>query len=248
MREIVVATAAGYSILYAVLKASDLFSRLKRPERVDALSRAISSLNVCVCFCSSFVLWGDIVTTAPDLERTAFGSTPQRDMFLHLVSGFMVYDLALLLYEFRVFKDLSMILHHLVVISGLQIGVTFQAGTFYMAILFMNEISTVFLNFRFMMLHCGMELTQLYQYNGIALAVSFFVARVLVITLLVVHATWSWWKLAFVERLFWYDPLLLATLSRFLIFFFHFHCAGLAPDLTGFFLVAFRCFLWCTGS
>ena len=198
--------ATAYGALYTTLAASGCFRSLRRPARVDALSRVPSTINVGVCLYACWVLRYDAVASFLDLERAAFSSSALRDKYLDAVSGYMIYDLVVLTYERQALGDLAMVLHHIVVICGLWAGVYFETATFYMTCLFANEVSTIFLNVRFLLFHINLTESKLYAANGVALAATFFVFRVVVITGLVAHAAVGWWQLAFVQGLYWIRP------------------------------------------
>jgi hypothetical protein len=90
--------------------------------------------TVGVCLVACVVLWDDLTEAVWDLERAAFDSSGKRDFWLLCCTGYMHYDAALILCNYGVLGDWSMLVHHAVVFSGLQIGVQKQAGTFYMAV------------------------------------------------------------------------------------------------------------------
>jgi hypothetical protein len=96
-----------------------------------------------------------------------------------------------------------------------------QAATFYMCVLFINEVSTVFLNVRFLLLHFDASSSLLYIYNGVALAVSYLVFRVLAISIMVAHAFYSWYVLAIQQGLYWsrppFDRILFGGLTTLLV-------------------------------
>jgi hypothetical protein len=198
-------SALFHGTTYLAAKEGGLFHSLPRAARIDSLSRLPSFANVAVCLYACYTEWGEAMTVAGDLTRAAFESSPTRDVFLEAVSGYMLYDLALMVWEPCV-RDTLMVLHHAVVISALLTGVKYQVATFYMTCLFANEASTVFVNARFLLLHYGMGVSRVYSWNGAALAGSFFVCRVVAISALVVHAAFAWWRLAFVQGMFWTRP------------------------------------------
>lgn len=201
--------AATYGLLFlAVRFLVPLPATWQPKERLDGHTRLVSYLNVVFCLGASWRLLNDPGTHTAffDLEQAAFGSTELRDISLLVVSGYMLYDLVILLSFWRQLADPSMLAHHLVVGTALVLGVQFRAATFYMAVLCINELSTLFLNARYFLLFSGRQDTTLYLVNGLALVVSFFVFRVLTISVLVAHALYSWWDLAFVQGFFWKRP------------------------------------------
>ena len=202
-----IAVASAYGVLYGACCRFGVFGQLElRKARVDARSRIVSLANVIVSVVAVVLNAADLWRSAHDLEAAAFGSSGERDFCLLLMTGYMLYDLCLMLWERDAVFDPAMVAHHAIIICALLVGVIFQAATFYMAVLFINEVSTPFLNLRFLLLHLGKKDSALYRINGVALAVTFFVFRVATITALVAHGVYAWWQLAFVQGLFWTRP------------------------------------------
>lgn len=209
MLHLTIITAAFYAFLFIVIKSSNLFSFLPYNARIDALSRIPSFVNVGVCIYSAYQVLNDFKEVFWDLEVAAGFievNTGSRDYYLHLCTGYMIYDLGLMMFTYKELGDVVMIFHHIVVISSLQIGVLYQAGTFYMVSLFFNEVSTIFVNLRFLLLHYKMGDTKWYYYNGVALAISFFFVRIVIITVLIIHVFCSWWFVAWGKGLWWSRP------------------------------------------
>lgn len=177
-------------------------------QQLDLATRAVSFVNIGVCMvaCAQLALDPHSYEAVFDLEQAAFNSSPTRDFFLLVVSGYMIYDAVVLVAYARLIGDPLMLVHHAVVVIGLQVGVRFQAATFYISVLFVNEFSTIFLNIRYMLLYAGRSHEPLYVTNGLALLASFFVCRMCMITTLVAHAAYAWWVLAFVRGLYWTRP------------------------------------------
>ena len=177
-------------------------------QQLDLATRAVSFVNIGVCMvaCAQLALDPHSYEAVVDLEQAAFNSSPTRDFFLLVVSGYMIYDAVVLVAYARLIGDPLMLVHHAVVVIGLQVGVRFQAATFYISVLFVNEFSTIFLNIRYILLYAGRSHEAVYVTNGLALLVSFFLCRMCMITALVVHAAYAWWVLAFVRGLYWTRP------------------------------------------
>lgn len=204
-----VGAVVGYGCLFvAVRNLVPLPQSWKPEEQLDGHTRVVSYVNVLFCLVATWKILNDPGTQAAfwDLESAAFDSTATRDRSLHVVSGYMCYDLLILLTYWRQLADPSMLVHHLVVGTALLLGVQYSAATFYMAVLCVNELSTVFLNLRYFLLFSGLQDSTLYLVNGLVLIASFFVFRVVTIAVLVAHALYSWWDLAFVQGFYWKRP------------------------------------------
>ena len=201
--------ASCYAALYGIVCASGLFGSLsKRSTLVDARSRIPSFFNVAVCLFACVSLFDDVSSTLWDVEKAAFGSNPSREFYLELVSGYILWDTALVVAEFKAIGDWPMIAHHVVVFTALEMGATFKAATMYMCVLFVNEASTIPLNIRYLLLHFGLagSWPKLYNWNGVVLAVTFMCFRVIPISFFLLYAAVSWWKLGLVQGLYWSRP------------------------------------------
>jgi hypothetical protein len=202
-----IGVASVYGVVYSACCSAGLFADISDDRaRIDARSRVVSLLNVAVSVVAVAVNAEDLWGVSQDLEAAAFGSSDRRDFCLLLMTGFMLYDLCLMVWEREAVFDLAMVLHHSIIICALLVGVMFKAATFYMAVLFVNEVSTPFLNLRFLLLHLGLKNSALYRYNGAALVATFLLSRVATITALVCHGAYAWWQLGFVSGLYWTRP------------------------------------------
>mmetsp|Transcript_9079 Transcript_9079/g.11899 ORF Transcript_9079/g.11899 Transcript_9079/m.11899 type:complete len:108 (-) Transcript_9079:6-329(-) len=59
---------------------------------------------------------------------------------------------------------------------------------------------------RYLFLHYGMGDSKAYFYNGIALATSFFLVRIVTISILLIHVACNWWFIAYKKGLYWSRP------------------------------------------
>lgn len=221
-RYFTIVVALLYSVLYICLNAVNLFPKTSRKLQVDSNSRLVSFVNSTICVCAVFSLRRELFEVSLNLFEAAFESTPRRVFYLRSLSGYLLYDMLLCAYENEALGDLAMFIHHIVVGCALEIGCFYSAGTFHISVLLVNELSSPFLSIRSLLLNHGYKDSKYYFYNGAAFAISFFVFRIVVISALLVHVGISWWKLAFVDRLYWTRPVsdrfLFGGLSILLLF------------------------------
>lgn len=71
-----------------------------------------------------------------------------------------------------------MLLHHIVCSAGFYVGVRYQFGVIYLAIMVQNEVSTPFLNLRFFLAEFGKKKTWYYTLNEVLFCVVFFISRI----------------------------------------------------------------------
>ena len=172
---------ATYTLIFILVRVFGPYRPSRTPgwdtkTRLDANTRVVGFVNIGVCLFTCGRLLADPATfeALTRLEEAAFGTSPVRDFYLLVVAAYMIYDMAIVVYFYRAIGDPLMIVHHVVIIVAIQVGVQHRAATFYIAVLFMNELSTIFLNTRYLLLHMGRKDSSIYIYNGIALVLSFF--------------------------------------------------------------------------
>jgi len=102
------------------------------------------------------------------------------------------------------------IIHHFTIFTAIPTGIHYGFGTRYMASLFVNEVSTIFLNIRCSLLTLGVKsssssrrcppgetfspvvyrrLQKILEYSEIAFAISFFICRTVWIPIILLHLT-----------------------------------------------------------
>merc|ERR1712070_292593 len=115
---------------------------------------------------------------------------------MRLFVGYLIWDLFLVLHQFATFPDLSVVVHHVLILIAYSGGLVSGWGTLYLAGLLVNEISTPFINQRYILKHQALTGSAAYGVNGICLALSFFVFRILACLLAVGHISFAWLELA----------------------------------------------------
>ena len=75
-------------------------------------------------------------------------------------------------------KNWAIVFHHVFVASSFVLAVRYSFVTWFLAVLLLNELSTIFVNFRWYLLTLGQKNGGLYLCNGVMLIVSFFLCRV----------------------------------------------------------------------
>ncbi|KAJ3012564.1 hypothetical protein HKX48_006200 [Thoreauomyces humboldtii] len=151
-------------------------------------NRTVSTFHAAVAF------WGSIHWYLVDRKLLVtdgdFGFLNSRlcNYYLGVTLGYLVFDLLRLLYFKFVAPSsngsasapvTSMFIHHVVIIVAYYLGVRYHFGTFYMALFLNNEITTPFLNARFLMAERGMKASRAYACNEVAFVTGFFLSRVL---------------------------------------------------------------------
>lgn len=111
-----------------------------------------------------------------------------------ITAGYLLYDLVLCLWHFRTLGEPTTLIHHTVILVAYSLGLSYHVGTFYMGFFLVNEISTPFLNFRWFLFMSGRHTGRLYDWNVNALALTFFVSRVVLNLIAVEHMTRGYFR------------------------------------------------------
>jgi hypothetical protein len=194
---VILMATAGYGLCFALLNTSHLLNKLipDAKQRIDVLSRLVSVINVSMCLWSAFNLHASHRALLHDHFPTAFGSDVRRERHLCLLAGYLLYDVLLLVVYRAHIWDTQMLVHHCVIFTAIVVSIHMGVASFYISVLLINEASTPFLTLRYILLSIGRADSRLYLVNGVLLFLSFFVFRVLAISLLVLHGAQGWWEL-----------------------------------------------------
>lgn len=113
-------------------------------------------------------------------KRTmVFGANPRVYISGEVFAGYIVYDFVHLLAirELRIVTDA---IHHTIFLGVSYMGLRLRILQFAFTWLILGEVSTIFLNVRWMLFKAKMEDSAAYFYNGLLLLGSFFFFRVVV--------------------------------------------------------------------
>jgi len=84
------------------------------------------------------------------------------------------------------------LVHHLMTATGMAAGLLTGIGHVLTCVLVMNEITTPFVNARWLLDKAGNKESSLYVVNGVVMAVTWFIARILVFVPCFICAGWAW--------------------------------------------------------
>ena len=127
--------------------------------------------------------------------EATFHQSQETEMWLMITAGYLLYDLALLIYYARILGSLSMYLHHIIVLSAFFAGAALRIGTLYMAAFLVNEVSTIFLNFNyFLAMTPKLRNSIWYKVNGVAFLITFTIFRTIQNSAVTYHIFARAWK------------------------------------------------------
>lgn len=140
------------------------------PSTVHALVITAATIYLSI-FSSVFGEAGD----RPFIPRTS----PLSEAALGFSLGYFFTDLLLMLYHFPVLGGVEMGLHHLVALTSIAAAVFQGEGHAYTLALLATECTTPLVNLRYLLEKGGWREHAVYRVNGVALLVSWLVARIL---------------------------------------------------------------------
>jgi len=181
----------GFHLLYQLLRKSQgafPFSpplRLSHRDKVDWTGRVVSTINAVGQVVGALLAMQE--SRAYSDEDCVFGYGFYPATFASVFMGYLIYDTTFCLYYYKLLKDWPSLVHHVIylVVSGYVLYHAFFKFAFVW--LMMGEMSTPCVNLRWFLAVLDMKSTQLYAWNGNLMAVLFFVFRVVVFGVGLVH-------------------------------------------------------------
>ncbi|KAI9104987.1 TLC domain-containing protein [Phlyctochytrium arcticum] len=172
----------GHALSLKVLRAGSTENAIE-----EWANRTASSLHALLA-CIGCVHW--VVADSHLIKKPSdfgFLSSAVCDFYMGVTLGYLLFDILRMSY-FRFFVQsshavtsapvTSMFIHHATIIAAYSLGVRYHYGTYYMGLLLNNEITTPFLNARFLMAERGYKASKAYKVNELAFIAGFFVSRV----------------------------------------------------------------------
>ncbi|TPX60726.1 hypothetical protein PhCBS80983_g01628 [Powellomyces hirtus] len=150
-------------------------------------NRCVSTIHAVIAFYGSIDWFVQDRHLIRDPSDYGFIRSHLCEFYMGVTFGYLFFDLLrLLYYKFVAHHNnavasapaASMFIHHVVIIIAYYLGVKYHYGTFYMALFLNNELTTPFLNARFLMAERGMKMTRPYALNEVAFVLGFFTSRV----------------------------------------------------------------------
>jgi hypothetical protein len=159
------------------------------PERkIEWHAYAVSTIH------TLFTLWTAVRNILHDEEWTPAylceGRVDWRSWCFSVTIAYFCVDIVLMMVAKMVAKDpgyrmdLSLVFHHFFVGGSIVLSMHYSYVTWFLAVLLFNELSTLFLNFRWFLLTSGMENHKLFMTNGAIFTVTFFFCRVCLLPIL----------------------------------------------------------------
>lgn len=196
---ITVATAGIYGVIYIALTRVGPFHARDEKTKIVTSTAFISMINAALVMPCAFKLLWDVQGT--DLwsnpAMATLHSNAMQDFCLSMLCAYVLFDGCTMLQNYELVGDRLLLLHHCVIALSVTWAQALHVGTFYLCVLCVNEMSTIPLNLRYMMLYSDMHDTIWYTVNGAVFLITFFVFRVLAIGLILWHVIQGWSSHAF---------------------------------------------------
>jgi len=185
----IVLSAVAFWLLFGVLQSTQwLVPKSRELRREDALEwniRTVSTIHAIFLVYGAYLCHKDAQTYTR--SGNVFGYSWPPDFFCRVFLGYIIYDLSNLSIFFKTLRDYSGMLHHalfIVVAAWVLAHSIFKYPFVWLAL---GEASTPFINLRWRLAVLGKKDSKAYLLNGVAMAVVFFLARVVANGLGLVH-------------------------------------------------------------
>eukprot|EP00192_Tetraselmis_astigmatica_P018377 CAMPEP_0117647956 /NCGR_PEP_ID=MMETSP0804-20121206/126_1 /TAXON_ID=1074897 /ORGANISM="Tetraselmis astigmatica, Strain CCMP880" /LENGTH=245 /DNA_ID=CAMNT_0005453483 /DNA_START=137 /DNA_END=871 /DNA_ORIENTATION=+ len=179
------AWAAGYAaVAVAKIGIPNAVSKTKAT-KLEWDMRIVSNVHAVI------LLAGCLSTFIASLEYSdeemVFGFAPGPDIYGRIFRSYLVYDFFMCAVFYSLLKDTGTLIHHVLFLIVATYALKNSLFKFQFAWLTAGELSTPFVNLRWQLAVTDRKDTLLYLWNGVCLALSFFVGRVLAYTFGLYH-------------------------------------------------------------
>lgn len=189
-----VVTAGVYGAAFVALVRAGPYHAQAEKTRIETSTSCISMVNALVVIPCAFKLIWDTYGTDVwiNQSKAAMHSSALQDFCTSMLCAYVLFHASVILQNFKLVGDKLLLLHHAVVAVSVVWAQALQVGTFYLCALCVNEVSTIPLNLRYVMLYSDMQNTVWYTINGAVLLLTFLVFRVLAIGFILGHVISGW--------------------------------------------------------
>lgn len=165
------------------------YSTLPKMKQIEWDNRAISTLHAIFITALSIYLafWSDLYSD--DLQRgpIIFRSSALSTFVLGVSVGYFLSDIAMIFWFYPALGGMEYVLHHLLSMGALVYAMLFRSGQIYTYLVLLSEITTPGINLRWYLDAAGMKKSKAYVANGVAIFLTWLVARVLLFMYVFFH-------------------------------------------------------------
>ncbi|KNA24639.1 hypothetical protein SOVF_013820 [Spinacia oleracea] len=165
------------------------YSTLPKMKKIEWDNRAISTVHAIFITALSIYLAFGSDLYSDDLQRgpILFRSSTLSTFILGVSVGYFLSDLAMIFWFRPSLGGMEYVLHHLLSMAALAYAMLTGSGQFYTYIVLLSEITTPGINLRWYLDAVGMKKSKAYVVNGVAIFLTWLVARVLLFMYVYFH-------------------------------------------------------------
>ncbi|XP_010680152.2 uncharacterized protein LOC104895369 isoform X1 [Beta vulgaris subsp. vulgaris] len=165
------------------------YPTLPKMKQVEWDNRAISTLHAIFITALSIYLafWSDLFSD--DLQRgpVLYRSSASSSFVLGVSVGYFLSDLAMIFWFYPALGGMEYVFHHLLSMGALAYGMLTGLGQFYAYMVLLSETTTPGINLRWYLDAVGMKKSKAYVFNGVAIFLTWLVARILLFMYVFYH-------------------------------------------------------------
>ncbi|KYR01785.1 hypothetical protein DLAC_01797 [Tieghemostelium lacteum] len=183
-------------------RLSKEYIKLAKNDKIEYNSRVVSNVNAIISTLgSSYVLF---VEAHSWYQNPFQGNSFASYFFLKFIWGYFLYDTLLVCYYRNLF-DYGTLFHHVLGLYLYNIGIVCGNCHFVLISYIFTEITTPFVNFRWILYQTNRKDGLLYMINGLCLALGFLIVRVIYIPLSIGYQLYDKYPLSFaLPEFVWY--------------------------------------------
>ncbi|EFJ32113.1 hypothetical protein SELMODRAFT_86441 [Selaginella moellendorffii] len=191
---------------YGPVLFPNAYTKLSDKDRVEWNNRAISFTHAVVATLVAGYLFfvSDLFREEVAYGPVVFRSTIFTQFFLGVSNGYFITDMAMLLKYYPNLGEIEFVVHHAVSIISLFLAVHSGYAHIYLYTVLLSESTTPFINIRWYLAAADMKKTRAYTINGIALFVSWLIARIVLFVYLFAHMYWHYDEVIEIDTIGYY--------------------------------------------
>ncbi|XP_074308976.1 uncharacterized protein LOC141643641 [Silene latifolia] len=165
------------------------YGSLPRMKQVEWDNRVISTLHAVFVAALSIYLafWSDLYADDEQRGSALFRSSAFSTFVLGVSVGYFISDISMILWFYPALGGMEYVLHHLLSMSALVYAILTKEGQVYTFLALLSELTTPGINLRWYLDAVGMKKSRAYVANGVAVFLTWLVARILLFMYIFYH-------------------------------------------------------------
>eukprot|EP00297_Palpitomonas_bilix_P025673 CAMPEP_0113909914 /NCGR_PEP_ID=MMETSP0780_2-20120614/27168_1 /TAXON_ID=652834 /ORGANISM="Palpitomonas bilix" /LENGTH=235 /DNA_ID=CAMNT_0000905879 /DNA_START=228 /DNA_END=935 /DNA_ORIENTATION=+ /assembly_acc=CAM_ASM_000599 len=180
-----------HRLTYFVSHLFPSFVKLKEAEKSDWSTRVGSNVHAAI----AVFLAGRELLTNKEMNEDFFHVSPWAIITIIIMTGYFVNDMIIVLYWNKAWGDfLPMVLHHAVGITLFPLLIWYRCAFALYCYAAITESTTPFINARWYLSSMGYKNSIVYTINGLLIALSWFIVRILGVVYMFFVAYNTYWN------------------------------------------------------